>query len=46
LLESDSIVAGAQTTAIELLVPRIRVARVLDAIAHDDVLTVIPATLP
>ncbi len=46
LLESESIVAGGETTAIELLVPRIRLARVLDAIAHGDVLTVIPATLP
>ncbi len=46
LLESESIVAGGDTTAIEVLVPRIRLARVLDAVAHGDVLTVIPATLP
>jgi hypothetical protein len=46
LLESESIVAGGETTAIEVLVPRIRLARVLDAVAHDDVLTVIPATVP
>ncbi len=46
LLESESIVAGGETTAIEVLVPRIRLARVLDAVAHGDVLTVIPATLP
>lgn len=46
LLEDDSLVSSAQGSAIELLVPRSRVARVLEAMANGDVLSVIPANLP
>ncbi|WP_339619644.1 SAF domain-containing protein [uncultured Salinibacterium sp.] len=46
LLEDDSLVTSAQGSAIELLVPRSRVARVLEAMANGDVLSVIPANLP
>jgi hypothetical protein len=46
LVESDSIVAGGETTAVEVLVPKSRVARVLGAVANADVLSIVPATLP
>jgi len=46
LLEDDSLVSAAHGSAIELLVPRSRVARLLEAMANGDVLSVIPANLP
>ena len=46
LLDDDSLVSSAQGSAIELLVPRSRVARLLEAMANGDVLSVIPANLP
>jgi flagella basal body P-ring formation protein FlgA len=46
LVNSDSIVAKSQLTGLEVLVPRARVARVLDALANGDVISVVPATLP
>ncbi|MGJ8721654.1 MAG: hypothetical protein ACSHW9_07370 [Salinibacterium amurskyense] len=46
LLEDDSLVSAAHGNAIELLVPRSRVARLLEAMANGDVLSVIPANLP
>ncbi|MGV8851233.1 MAG: hypothetical protein ACOH1M_01540 [Rhodoglobus sp.] len=46
LVEDDSLVASARGGALELLVPRSRVARLLEAMANGDVLSVIPANLP
>lgn len=46
LVKSDSIVAKSQLTGLEVLVPRARVARVLDALANGDVISVVPATVP
>lgn len=46
LVESETIVAGRQTTAVELLIPRDRVARVLEALALDATVSVVPADLP
>ena len=46
LVEDDSLVSSARGSAIELLVPRSRVARLLEAMANGDVLSVIPANLP
>lgn len=46
LVEDDSLVSSAQGSAIELLVPRSRVARLLESIANGDVLSVIPSNLP
>jgi len=46
LVEAESIVAGDRTTAIEVLVPKARVARVLAAVANSDALSIVPATLP
>ena len=46
LVAADSIIAGAQTTAIEVLVPRAKVARVLEALANSDALSIVPASIP
>jgi hypothetical protein len=46
LVESDSIVAADQATAIEVLVPKSKIARVLEALANDDAISVVPATIP
>ena len=46
LVESETIVAGRQTTAVELLVPRDRVARVLEALAGEASVSIVPADLP
>ncbi|QYH35644.1 hypothetical protein [Salinibacterium sp. M195] len=46
LVDDDSLVASARGSALELLVPRSRVARLLEAMANGDVLSVIPANLP
>jgi hypothetical protein len=45
LVEEDSLVSSARGGSLELLVPRSRVARVLEAIANGDALSVIPANL-
>ena len=46
LVESDGLVVDDSTGAVELLVPRERVARVLEAIANGDVLSLVPTTIP
>ncbi|MEV8253458.1 hypothetical protein AB0O95_05760 [Rhodoglobus sp. NPDC076762] len=46
LLEDDSLVSANHSSAVELLVPRSHVARLLEAMANGDVLSVIPANLP
>ena len=46
LVASDSIVGAGETTAVEVLVPRSKVARVLEAIANDDAISIVPAALP
>jgi len=46
LVESDSIVAADQATGIEVLVPKSKIARVLEALANDDAISVVPATIP
>jgi hypothetical protein len=46
LVETQSIVARGETTAVEVLVPKTRVARVLQAIANDDAISIVPVTLP
>ena len=43
---SGSFAADARGSAVEVLVPRSRVARVLQAIADDDALALVPAGLP
>lgn len=46
LIESDSIVAAASTTGIEVLVPRTTIARVLEALANGDSISVVPSSIP
>ena len=46
LVESSSIVGGGETTAVELLVPRTKIARVLESIANNDSLSIVPGGLP
>lgn len=45
LVESESIVAGGQTTAVEVLVPTSRIARVLEATANADAVSIVPAAI-
>ncbi|MCU1411290.1 MAG: hypothetical protein JWR04_1997 [Rhodoglobus sp.] len=46
LVTSDSIVSASETTAVELLVPKSRIARVLEAAANADALSIVPAAIP
>jgi hypothetical protein len=48
VLEDDTLIAGAGGAAstVEVLVPRSRVARLLQAIAHGDALAAVPSGLP
>lgn len=46
LVASESIVGTGETTAVEVLVPRSKVARVLEAVANDDAISIVPASLP
>lgn len=48
VLEDDTLIAGAGGAAstVEVLVPRSRVARLLQAIAHGDALAIVPSGLP
>jgi hypothetical protein len=47
VLEDDTLIAGASgASTVEVLVPRIRVARLLQAIANGDALAVVPSGLP
>ncbi|MBX3099020.1 MAG: hypothetical protein KF761_05520 [Salinibacterium sp.] len=46
LVESESIVVGGQTTAVEVLVPTSRIARVLEATANSDAVSIVPAAIP
>jgi hypothetical protein len=46
VLESGGIVSSSDGRSVEVLVPRIRIARLLQAIADDDALAVVPAGIP
>lgn len=45
-LESDGLVSSGDASSLELLVPRSKIARVLEAIANEDALSVIPSSIP
>jgi hypothetical protein len=45
-VESEGLVASGDVSSLELLVPRSKVARVLEAIANEDSLSAIPASIP
>lgn len=46
LVESDTIMAGGGSIAVEVLVPRARVARVLEAVSNSDAMSIVPASIP
>ena len=46
LVESDGLVVDDESGAVELLVPRSRIARVLEAIANGDALSIVPTNIP
>ena len=46
LVETESIVGGGTVSGVELLVPKARIARVVEALARGDVLAVIPTGVP
>ena len=46
LIESEGLVTSGEVTTLELLVPRSRIARVLEAVANADALSVVPVSLP
>jgi flagella basal body P-ring formation protein FlgA len=46
LVEDSGIVVDDRAMSVEVLVPRDRVARVLEAVANDDAMSVVPASLP
>ena len=46
VIEADGIMAGASAVSVELLVPRSRTARMLEALANSDALSLVPVGLP
>lgn len=46
IIEADGIIAGADAVSVELLVPRSRTARMLEALANSDALSLVPVNLP
>lgn len=45
-IESEGLVASGDVSSLELLVPRSKIARVLEAIANEDALSAVPASIP
>ena len=46
VIDEDGIIAASDGDAVEILVPRVRIARLLQAIANGDALAVVPARIP
>jgi hypothetical protein len=46
LIKAEGIIADGRSGSVELLVPRNKTARVLEAIANDDALSLVPTSLP
>jgi len=46
IVESDGLVVDDSSGAVEVLVPRLNLARVLEAIANDDALSLVPTSIP
>jgi flagella basal body P-ring formation protein FlgA len=46
IIEPEGLVSAGDVTTLEILIPRLRVARVLEAIANQDALSVIPTGIP
>jgi hypothetical protein len=46
IVESDGLVVDDSSGTVEVLVPRLNIARVLEAIANDDALSLVPTSIP
>lgn len=46
IVDAQGIVVSDRSAPVEILVPRTRIARVLEALANDDVLSIVPTSLP
>ena len=46
IVESDGLVVDESSGTVEVLVPRLNIARVLEAIANDDSLSLVPTSIP
>lgn len=46
LVESSSLVGGGGVTGVEVLVPRTKIARVLESIANNDAMSIVPDSVP
>ena len=46
VIEAEGLVTSGEATTLEVLVPRTRIARVLEAVANADALSVVPVSLP
>jgi hypothetical protein len=46
IVDKEGIIAGSEGDSVEVLVPRVRIARLLQAIANQDALAIVPAGIP
>ncbi|GAB3133589.1 hypothetical protein [Marisediminicola antarctica] len=46
VLEADGLIVGSAAVAVEMLVPRSKIAAVLEAIANSDAMSLVPVSLP
>jgi hypothetical protein len=46
VVDDEGIIAGSDGDSVEVLVPRLRIARLLQAIANGDALAIVPAGIP
>lgn len=46
VVESEGLVTSGDRTTLEILVPRMRIARVLEAVANEDALSIVPTSIP
>jgi hypothetical protein len=46
LVESDGLVVDKSVATVEILVPKSRIARVLEAVANGDALSLVPVSIP
>lgn len=46
VLEADGLIVGSAVVAVEILVPRSRIAAVLEAVANSDAMSLVPLSLP
>lgn len=46
VIESEALVTSGDVTTLEILVPRLRIARVLEAVANSDAMSLVPTAIP